>query len=442
MDMLRGPLWNKILLFAIPVAISSVLQQLFNSVDMAVVGRFASSQALAAVGSNGAVIGLLVNLFVGLSVGANVIIARYIGSSEPEKVNDAVHTAMAVSVVSGVVLLLIGVTAARHILVLMDAPHDVIDLATLYLRIFFLGMPFAMVYNFGAAVLRCIGDTRRPLYCLIFAGVVNVCLNVVMVVVFQMSVAGVAIATVVSQIISACMITVLLVRERSVVRLDLRRLRVNARELLMMIKIGMPAGLQGIVFSLSNVCIQSELNTYGSSVIAGSAAALNFEIFSFFTVMAFCQAAVTFTSQNFGARKFDRCKRVYFLSMAFCVAVAAVMAAASVLFRGFFIGLYTTDGDVAMYASKRILCVMSFHFLTATYEVTAAAMRGIGWSMTPAVITVFGTCVLRLFWVFSVAKMFRGYEILLAVYPLSWLLTGSIMIGAYYLIRKRTFARG
>lgn len=439
--MLRGTLWDKILLFAIPVALSSVLQQLFNSVDMAVVGRFASSHALAAVGSNGSVIGMFVNLFVGLSIGANVIIAKYIGSGDPKKVSDAVHTAMVVSVASGAVLLVVGVSSARSILEMMDTPHDVIELAVIYLRLYFLGMPFMMIYNFGAAVLRCIGDTRRPLYCLIFAGIINVVLNVVMVVYFSMSVSGVAIATVVSQIVSAYIVVRLMMLEKSVVRLDLRRLRINMRELAAMIRIGVPAGLQGIVFSISNVCIQSELNTYGASVVAGSAAALNFEIFSYFAVVAYCQAAVTFTGQNFGAGNFERCKRVYTLCISFALITTVLMSLIFVLCRGWFIGLYTNDAEVAYYASQRMLCVATFHFLTVTYEVTAAAMRGLGWSMTPSVITIFGTCALRLFWVFTVAQTYRGYELLLSVYPLSWLVTGTIMICAYIYIRKKMFAR-
>ena len=315
MDMLNGSIFDKILLFALPLAISSILQQLFNSVDVAVVGRFASSEALAAVGSNSSVISLLINLFVGISVGANVVIANYIGQGKTEKIQDAVHTVMIVSLISGVFLLVLGLMIARPILEIMGTPENVIDLAVLYLHIYFLGMPFLMIYNFGAAVLRSKGDTKRPLYCLIISGVINACLNLLFVIVFKLSVAGVAIATVIADGVSAVLIIYFLMNEEETIRLRLNKLKIKKSELIKVIKIGVPAGLQGVVFSVSNVCIQTAINSFGSDAVAGSATELNFEYFTYFTISAFVQAAVTFTSQNYGARNFKRCKKIFVYSM-------------------------------------------------------------------------------------------------------------------------------
>ena len=268
MDMLNGSIFDKILLFALPLAISSILQQLFNSVDVAVVGRFASSEALAAVGSNSSVISLLINLFVGISVGANVVIANYIGQGKTEKIQDAVHTVMIVSLISGVFLLVLGLMIARPILEIMGTPENVIDLAVLYLHIYFLGMPFLMIYNFGAAVLRSKGDTKRPLYCLIISGVINACLNLLFVIVFKLSVAGVAIATVIADGVSAVLIIYFLMNEEETIRLRLNKLKIKKSELIKVIKIGVPAGLQGVVFSVSNVCIQTAINSFGSDAVA------------------------------------------------------------------------------------------------------------------------------------------------------------------------------
>ena len=436
MDMLNGSIFDKILLFALPLAISCILQQLFNSVDVAVVGRFASSEALAAVGSNSSVISLLINLFVGISVGANVVIANYIGQGKTEKIQDAVHTVMIVSLISGVFLLVLGLMIARPILEIMGTPENVIDLAVLYLHIYFLGMPFLMIYNFGAAVLRSKGDTKRPLYCLIISGVINACLNLLFVIVFKLSVAGVAIATVIADGVSAVLIIYFLMNEEETIRLRLNKLKIKKSELIKVIKIGVPAGLQGVVFSVSNVCIQTAINSFGSDAVAGSATGLNFE---YFTISAFVQAAITFTSQNYGARNFKRCKKIFVYSMISSVVICGLMSAIFVVWRDFFAGIYTTDKAVLEYASIRMVHVLLFECLASSYEIGGAALRGLGYSMTPAVLTVLGSCVFRLIWIYTVFNKFRSFEMLMNVYPVSWVITGIAVLIAYAMVRKKLF---
>ena len=325
MDMLHGSLLNKILLFALPLAASSILQQLFNSVDVAVVGKFASSQALAAVGSNGSVISLMINLFVGISVGASVVIANYIGQKNQRGIKNAIHTVSVVTLTSGILLLAIGLFSARPILEMMDTPDDVLDLAVLYLRIYFLGMPFFMIYNFGAAILRSMGDTKRPLYCLVIAGLINTALNLLLVIVFKMSVAGVAIATVVSNMFCAGMVIYILLHEQEPFRLEIKDIKISRPELRKMLQIGIPAGVQGMVFSIANVFIQAATNRFGSNAIAGSAAALTYEYYCYFVVNAFSQAAVTFISQNYGAGQIERCKKVFRQTMLLSVISCALL---------------------------------------------------------------------------------------------------------------------
>ena len=299
MDMIHGSLWNKILLFALPLAASSILQQLFNSVDTAVVGRFASSQALAAVGSNSSLISLMINLFLGVSLGSNVVIAHYIGQGSEKNIKAAVHTAMLVAVLCGFFVLLFGQVIARPVLLLMGTPEDVIDLAVLYLRIYLLGMPCIMLYDFGASILRSTGDSKRPLYALIAAGIINTILNLILVIGFGMGVSGVAIATVISNMVSSGIVLHILLHEQEPIRVELGQLSIVPKELKKILVIGIPAGLQGMMFSIANVCIQSAINSFGSNAIAGSAAALNFEFFAYFIVNAFAQTTVTFTSQNY-----------------------------------------------------------------------------------------------------------------------------------------------
>ena len=441
MDMLKGSLLDKILVFALPLAASSILQQLFNSADVAVVGRFSGSQALAAVGGNGAVVNLLINLFVGLSVGTNVLIASYIGQGREDKAQEAVHTALAMALISGVFLIFVGILAARPLLLLMNTPGDVLELAVVYLRIYFLGMPFVMLYNFGAAILRSVGDTKRPLYCLLLSGVVNVCLNLFFVVVCKLSVAGVAIATVLANMVSAGLIVYFLLHERGTIQLKPHNLSLKREHVLRMVQIGIPAGIQGMVFSLSNVCIQTAINGFGSDAVAGSAAALNFESFTYFVTSAFSQAAVTFTSQNFGAGELKRCRRIFGLTVGCALLITGIMSMVFVLGRRIFIRVYTVEDEVIAYAMTRVLCVEAFACLPVTYEVSGAALRGLGYSMLPALLTVIGSCGFRIMWLYTVFQKFASFEMLMVVYPVSWVITGTMVLAAYFIMRRRAFAR-
>ncbi len=440
MDMLNGSLIDKILIFSLPLAASSILQQLFNSVDVAVVGRFASSEALAAVGSTSSVINLLINLFVGVSVGTNVAIANYIGQNNRKKIRDTVHTSLSVAILSGIFLLFLGIVIAKPILELIDTPDNVLDLAVLYLRIYFVGVPFIMIYNFGAAILRSKGDTKRPLYCLIISGIINACLNLLLVVVFHLSVSGVAIATVISNIVSAGMILYFLIHEQAPIHLYIKKLYIKKEELIQIFHIGIPAGLQGMVFSVANVCIQSAINSFGSDAVAGSAVALNYESFAYFIISAFSQATVTFISQNYGAGQFERCKKVFNLSIMLGALVCGLMSIAFVVWRGFFIRIYTTTPEVIEYASVRITHILTFEFLTSTYEIGGAALRAIGYSMTPALFTVLGSCVFRLIWVYTVFRKFNSFEMLMDVYPISWIITGTAVLIAYFYLSRKLFS--
>ena len=442
-DMLNGNLFSGILMFAIPLAASSILQQLFNSVDVAVVGHFAQNRAVAtaAVGSNGSVINLIINLFVGISVGANVVISNYIGRGERKKANSCVHTAMTIAIISGVFLLFLGLFIARPLLELMSTPEDVLPYAVQYLHIYFLGMPFIMVYNFGSAILRCIGDTRRPLYCLIISGVLNAALNLFLVMAFHMDVTGVAIATVISNIVSASLVCVFLLREKSEITFSIRKMGIRRDDLVRMLRIGVPAGLQSMLFSISNVFIQSVLNRFGTSVVAGSAVTLNFENFSYYIISAFSQACVTFTSQNIGASRVDRCKKIFRLSMLMSVILSLIMNYTFFLSRGFFIYLFTSDETVAYYAAIRMLYILTPYFLINTYEISGAALRGMGYSLTPAMMSVFGTCIFRLIWAYTIPKLNQSLGALYIVYPISWIITGTLVLSSYIIIRRKVFSK-
>ncbi|MBQ1948644.1 MAG: MATE family efflux transporter [Treponema sp.] len=447
-DMQNGPLLGKILLFALPIAASSILQQLFNSADVAIVARFAENktQAVAAIGSNGNVISFIINLFLGISVGANVIIGNLLGQGNKKNLQDAVHTAITVSLISGTALVFIGFFIAKPILILMSTPEDVLDYAVLYLRIYFSGMPFFMLYNFGSAVLRTKGDTKRPLYSLFFSGIINVVLNLLLVILLHMDVAGVAIATVVSQAVSGLLVLSFLINEKTELKVDLRKLHINHEYLTRMIKIGIPAGLQGIVFNISNITIQSAINGFGSSAMAGSAAELNFEYFSFYVVSAFNQTTVTFTSINFGAEKIDRCKKIFRCCMASSVVITGIMVTFFVLFREFFIGLYTIDPVAIKYGVLRMLAVETFDCLINTYEIGASTLRAMGHSLLPTIETIFGVCVFRVMWIFTVFAHFKktlppleAFGTLMLVYPASWILAGSIVLSTYFIIRRKEF---
>lgn len=431
-DMLHGPLLGKIILYALPLAASSVLQQLFNSIDMAVVGTFTGEEALAAVGSNSSVISLIVTMFVGLSVGGNVVIANYIGQKERTGIKNAVATIASVSLISGAALLVIGILAARPILEFINTPAEVIDLSTLYLRLYFSGIPFIMIFNFGAAILRGKGDTQRPLYCLLVSGVINAVLNVVLVAGFGLGVAGVGIATLVANLINALLIVRLLMTERNPFRLVPQRIKLHRKELRKMVTIGVPAGIQGMVFAIANVTIQSSINSFGPDAVAGSAAALNFEHFCYFIIAAFANAAVTFTGQNFGAGQKARCRQALYHSMWLSLVCCAFFNFLFTWQEGFFVGLFADKEAVRQFAYIRMEWVLLFQFVASSYEVAGGALRGLGHSTLPAMLTVIGTCVLRLFWVANVVPQHHTFQWLMVVYPISWVVTGIMVLVAYY----------
>lgn len=432
-DMLNGPLFMKILIFALPLAASSLLQQLFNSVDVAVVGRFASSKALAAVGSNAPVISLLINLFIGISMGANVVISNHLGQRDEQSIRHAISTVTLVAAISGLLLMCIGIGVARPILELMDTPSDVLDMAVLYLRIYFIGIPFFLIFNFGAAILRSVGDTRRPLYILVVAGIINTVLNLIFVIGLGMSVEGVAIATAVANAISAAWIIQLLRKEPGAIQLQFKHLRIYKKELKRMLQIGVPAGLQGMVFSISNVVVQSAINGYGAAAIAGSAAAVNFEYYCYYIIVACNGAAISFIGQNYGAQKYDRVRRIYRICLLMGLIGCFIANALFTWQNQFFLSFFTTDAEVIHYGAIRMEGVLLFQFIACSYEVTGSALRGMGESMLPTIMTVFGTCILRIIWVFAVLPHYTGFAHLLQVYPLSWILTGTMVIIAYKL---------
>ena len=430
-------------MFALPLIASGILQQSFNSVDVAVVGRFTGSAALAAVGSNGPVISLIVNMFIGLAVGVNVVIAKCIGQRNSAGVRAAVGATAQLAVFGGLLLFAIGMGVSRPILELLGTPADVLDQAVLYLRVYSIGMPFMVIYNFGAAILRSVGDTRRPFYSLVVAGFVNVGLNFLLVAGFGMGVAGVAWGTVISNVVNAGIITVILMREKGDIRLNLRSvfMRPDFGQLGKIAGIGFPAGLQGTVFAFSNVFILSAINTFGADGSAGSAAAINFEVYCYFVINAFGQTAVAFTSQNFGAGQLDRCRRVFGLALIMSLVSALVLNVVLVLCRYEAISIFTTDPGVVQFASERMVTVLLFQSIACYYEMAGASMRGLGYSMTPALITIFGTCVLRLLWVWAFHGFDGEFSHLMMVYPVSWALTDIAMAVAYIRIFRKIRVR-
>lgn len=436
-DMLHGPLLKKMIIFAMPLALGSVFQQLFNMVDSAVVGQFASSEALAAVGANGSVVNLFVNFFVGISVGSSALIANYIGSGNEKSISKGVHTSISIALICGLFLAILVQFVARPLLLLMGTPQDIINLAVLYLRIYALGMPFILLYNFGSAILRSAGNSKTPFLALVVGGIVNACLNLVLVIIFHLSVDGVAIATVVSNVLSSLIVLYTLAHKNELLHFSFKHLAISKKELFSILQIGVPAGIQGTVFSLSNVVIQSSLNSFGSSVVAGSAAAVNFEYIGYCIINGFSQAATTFVGQNYGANQYERCHKVWKLAISTGMFIAFVIDVIIVLLRAPLVHLFTLDSLVIPYAMQRVLQCMSLHWLLGTYEITGSALRGLGKSMAPALLTVFGTCVVRLIWVYFVNNFYHTYSMLLLVYPISWIITGTLVIGYYFIVKRK-----
>ena len=423
MDMLHGSLLNKILLFSLPLAASSILQQLFNSVDVAVVGRFASDQALAAVGSNSSVISLMINLFVGISVGANVVIANYIGQKDERGIKNAIHTVSVIALTSGCLLLVVGLLIARPILEAMDTPDDVIDLAVLYLRIYFLGMPALAVYNCGNAIFSADGDTARPVRYLLLAGVLNVIMNLFFVVICKMDVAGVATASAISQYVSAGLILRDLFCINTDYRLHLSKLRPDPSKTIDILKIGIPSGLQNAIFALANLFVQVGVNSFSATMVAGNSAAANSDGLIYDVMAAIYTACASFMSQNLGAGKRDRVLKSYLISLLYSFGIGGAMGLLLVIFGKQFLSLFTADPEVITAGLKR-LTIMGFSYgVSAFMDCTIAASRALGKSLVPMFIVIMGSCVFRVVWVYTVFAYFKTIPSLYLLYVFSWTIT-------------------
>ena len=439
--MTNGPLLGKIVRFAIPLAISGILQLLFNAADIIVVGRFSGPQALAAVGSTSALINLIVNLFIGLSVGTNVLVAQYYGANDRKALRETVHTSVLASLIFGCIVLVIGISLAAPMLELMGTPEEVLDQACLYMRIYFIGMPASMLYNFGAAILRAVGDTQRPLYFLLLAGVINVLLNLLFVIVFHMGVEGVAIPTVISQCVSATLVLLCLVKSDAVYRVNLKELHIYKEKLLQMIKIGVPAGIQSATFSISNVLIQSTINSFGSIAMAGSTAGGNIEGFVWTAMDAFTQSTLSFTGQNYGAKKFHRITKVVWYNLGLVTVVGLVLGIGAYLVGPWVLQVYSSDPEVIAYGLERMLLVCTPYALCGVMNVLVGAMRGLGSSLTPMVVSIFGVCVLRVVWIYTVFPLDPSFAMLFLSYPVTWAVTAAIEVVCFFVIRKKAIAR-
>ncbi len=436
-DMCNGPLFSKIVIFAVPLMVSGVLQLLFNAADIIVVGRYAGSDSLAAVGSTSSLINLLVNVFIGLSVGANVLVAQYHGAQRQKDLEETVHTSMLLAISGGMFLIAVGMLLAAPLLEMMKTPANVLPLAVLYMRIFFIGMPATLVYNFGSAILRAVGDTRRPLYFLMTAGVINVILNLIFVIRFHMDVAGVALATVISQCISAVLIVQCLVRSHANYRLRFDRLKLNKGKLAAIAKIGLPAGMQGAVFSISNVLIQASVNSFGEIAVAGNTAAANIEGFVYTSMNAVYQTALSFTSQNFGAKKYQRMTKVLLYCLGLVTVVGIVLGGSTVVFGKQLVGIYSSDEQVIQYGIDRLRIIATVYFICGMMDTMVGGLRGVGCSLIPMFVSLTGACAFRVLWIFTVFAISPTLPTLYLSYPVSWTITFFAHIACYLVVRRK-----
>lgn len=437
MDMCNGPILSKVLIYAFPLMLSGILQLLFNAADVIVVGRFAGSQSLAAVGSTSSLINLLVNVFSGLSIGVNVLVAQYYGAKKEKDVNETVHTAVMISLISGVILVFIGVLLARPLLELMGTPDDVINKSTIYMQIYFAGMPVIMLYNFGSAILRAVGDTRRPLYYLSIAGVVNVVLNIFFVTQFHMDVAGVALATVLSQVISSGLVVRALMNHEGCLKLELKKLRVSMPKFKKILQVGLPAGMQGAIFSISNVLIQSSVNSFGSIAMAGNTTAQNIEGFVYTAMNAVYQTNLSFTSQNYGGKKYSRINRILATCLGVVTAVGLGLGLACYGAGEFLVGIYSSDPEVIQYGLNRLAVFGTTYFLCGIMDTVVGSIRGLGYSILPMCVSLTGACAFRIIWIYTIFQMNRTLFTLYLSYPASWTVTATAHIVCFILIRRK-----
>lgn len=441
LNMLEGPLFSSIVSYTIPIILTSILQLLFNAADMIVVGRYCGSVSVAAVGATGSITNLIINLFIGLSVGAGVTVAHALGSKQDEEAHRTIHTAVPTALVCGVILTVIGVRYAETFLRLMDTPESVLPLSTVYMRIYFGGIAFTMVYNFCASILRATGDTKNPLFFLTIAGIVNVVLNVIFVRLLNMNVAGVALATVISQGISAVSMVVILMRRTDACKLVLSKMRFHRVQLLKMIQIGLPAGIQGSLFNISNVLIQSSVNSFGDVFMSGNAAAQNIEGFVYVCINSFSQTSVNFVGQNHGAHQYNRVKQTLWICLG-CVAVVGIsLGSLAYAFAPKLLSIYITDSAEAIsYGIIRISFICLFYFLCGMMDVTTGALRGMGASIAPMLISVLGICGIRIVWIYTIFRLpqFHTPQVLYFSYPMSWMITFAIQLAVFFMVfRKR-----
>lgn len=435
--MLHGSLGDKIIRFALPVAATGILQQLFNAADIAVIGRFVGKEAMAAVGSNNSLIGLMVTMFSGIAMGANVVIARSTGQGNREGIQKAVHTSILIAFVGGLIMTLIGELLARPILHWMGVPQEIFGEALRYIRIYFSGLPVIFLYNFESAIFRSQGDTRTPLICLTISGVLNVVMNVFFVVILHMTVDGVALATVLANIISSGLLLVMLLRSHSAIRVQWSGFSFQPRVISSILRIGAPAGLQGMVFSLSNLCIQSAINSLGADVIAASAAAFNVEIFAYFVINSFGQACTTFVGQNRGAGNLERCRQATRISMVQDLVFTAVISGVILLSGHALLRIFNTDPEVVRIGYIRILILISAELVNVVIEILSGAMRGHGQSLIPAIVSLVGICGVRILWVYTVFPFSRTFTTIMAAYPLSWAITALVLAVSYFMVMRK-----
>lgn len=441
-DLLHGSIWKKVLIFALPLALTSVLQQLFSAADVAVLGTFVGKHAMAAVGSNSAVVGLIVNLFVGVSVGSNVVLSRLTGQNDAAGVNKTAHTSIVLALISGLIIAIIGNLIAVPIVNILEVPADIAPLSVKYLRVYFTGMPFIMLYNFESSIFRSQGDTRTPLVCLTISGITNIVLNLFFVLVIHMDVDGVALATVIANFFSSALLFYFLRKSDKDVKIEFKDLKVDKAITKNILKIGVPSGLQGVIFSISNLLIQSAVNSLGADAMAGGTAAFNLEIMAYFVINAFGQAAVTFIGQNYGARNYERCKQILKQTILLNWIAALVISAVMIAFGKDFLALFNNDPEVINYGYIRVVILMLGESVNVIIETLSGAMRGYGHSLTPAIVTFVAVCGVRIMWVYTMFKIYGTWFNLMLVYPVSWAISAVFMVYAYFKMMKKILPDG
>lgn len=436
-NMTEGNILPKIIKFSIPLMLSGMLQLFFNAADVIVVGRYAGDEALAAVGSTGALINLLINLFIGISIGASVLMGQAIGARDYNDAQDSLHTAMLTGFIGGIIMIFVGQVVSRPMLELMQTPDDVIELSSLYMKIYFMGMPGFMLYNFGAAILRAAGDTKRPLYYLFVSGIINVILNLYFVIVLKMSVDGVAYATIISEAISAILIVICLMRSDGYLNLSFRKLKIDGKKFIEMLKIGIPSGFTGIIFSVSNMLIQSSINSFGKLVMAANTAASNLEGFVYNAMNSIYQTALAFASQNMGAKKLDRVDDVLKKSLLVVSGVGLFFGVGAYLLGEILLRLYTPNQEVIDIAMLRLLVISTSYFLCGIMDVYSGVIRGMGFSFTPMLVSMFFVCAFRVFWIYTIFERFHEQWVLYISYPVSWTITIIAYFFTYKIVRKK-----